>query len=578
MSLIKNNMSLLPLLGDVISRTIKEQEEIPPYTLEKMEVNVGPDFKGTMTYCSFLEYRKNRYDKKYAKNKGSSYTQPVKDAFEKHETSKITLRIMNTVSSLENGGKETGDNGRCYGLFQFCKEYWSDYGITSQTDAETADIATRQFVKHATILGKRISNNLGLDVFSTENQWLLYLCWQQGLGGTLKIYNGCEDVETFEGDELYVDTQEIIGPTTSDDIMLGKAALKRGDSSDLVMFIQIMLLKDYEIDLGETGEFGDGVDGTFLDGTYDGVKTFQEKFGLDVDGVVGRCTLETIVKGKAPKCCKSGACEGDRCKNSEWCNKVKVSKTKIVKTDKTDKKDKKDKDETDKCNIKYVIGDVSEITPKTPCPELQLEQIPSSSNAWRSGQPTAEELVWIIKTYGIKHIVRMNGDSVGDKSARCGGCLTTKNEEKIAKDFGVTWYGNSTTKQTGGTFYSSHGKGKPGKGRNIPGGSVPKVIELIKQGNVLVHCRNGADRTGQMVGGYLSDIGWGTPEQIWDYSIPFNGWGGDGGAVCRGSNWGYTKYMEVFLPLRDWCEGGDEWRKSCASCKPEYITKYENSW
>ena len=166
MSLTKNNMSLLPLLSDVISRTIKEQEEIPSDTLEKMEVNVGPDFKGTMTYCSFLEYWKNRYDKKYAKNKGSSYTQPVKDAFEKHETSKITLRIMNTVSSLENGGKETGDNGRCYGLFQFCKEYWSDYGITSQTDAETADIATRQFVKHATILGKRISNNLGLDVFS----------------------------------------------------------------------------------------------------------------------------------------------------------------------------------------------------------------------------------------------------------------------------------------------------------------------------------------------------------------------------------------------------------------------------
>tara|TARA_R110002020_G_scaffold383747_2_gene594422 strand:+ start:7493 stop:9223 length:1731 start_codon:yes stop_codon:yes gene_type:complete len=576
MSLIKNNISLLPLLGDVISRTIKEQVEIPSDTLEKMEVNVGPDFKGTMTYCSFLEYWKNRYNNRYTKNKGSGYTQPVKDAFEKHKTSKITLRIMNTVSSLENGGKETGDNGRCYGLFQFCREYWSDYGITSQTDAETADIATRQFVKHATILGERISNNLGLDVFSPENQWLLYLCWQQGLGGTLKIYNGCEDVESFKGDKVLDTTPDIIGPTTADDIMLGKAILKKGDQSDLVKFIQIMLLKDFQIDLGNGGEFGDGVDGTFLDATHDAVEKFQEEFGLAVDGVIGKCTLETIIKGKSPKCCKSGACKEDKCKTSSWCSKIKKEKEKIIKKKKKSDKNKGDKEETDKCALKYNVGTVSEIEPKAPCEDLQLERIPSSSNAWRSGQPTAEELVWIIETYDIKHIVRMNGDSESDKSARCGGCLTTKNEETIAEYFNVEWYGD-TKHHSGGSFYSSHGKGKAGEGRNIAGGSVPKIIDLIKQGNVLVHCRNGADRTGQMIGGYLSDIGWGTPEQIWDYSIPFNHWGGKNGAVCKGTNWGYTKYMEVFLPLRDWCEG-EEWRKSCPSCDPDYIERYENSW
>ena len=563
MSLIKNNMSLLPLLGDVISRTIKEQEEIPPYTLEKMEVNVGPDFEGTMTYCSFLEYWKNRYDKKYNANKGSNYTQPVKDAFEKYQTSKITLRIMNTVSALENGGKEKGDNGRCYGLFQYCKGYWSDYGITSQSDAENADIATRQFVKHATILGNRISNNLGLDVFSTENQWLLYLCWQQGHAGTIKIYDGCDNVETFEGDDLYTLTPEIIGPTTADDIMLGKSILKRGDASELVTYIQIMLVKDYQIDLGETGEFGDGIDGTFLDGTHDGVEEFQKEFGLAVDGAIGKCTLETIIKGKTPKCCKSGACKEDRCKNSEWCNKVKVSKKKVTKKEKIDKGDDAE-----------IIS--SEIVPGAPCKGLQLAQIPNAPNSWRSGQPTAEELVWIIETYNIKHIVRMNGDSDNDKSARCGGTLTTKQEEQISKDYGVKWYGN-TKDSSGGTFYSSHGKGKPGKGRNIPGGSVPPIVDLIGEGNVLVHCRNGADRTGQMIGAFLSDNGWGTPEQIWGYAIDFNSWGGKGGAVCRGSNWGYIKYMESFLPLRDWCEG-EEWRKSCASCDPNYIEKYENSW
>jgi hypothetical protein len=157
MSLTKNNMSLLPLLSDVISRTIKEQEEIPSDTLINMQSNVGPDFKGTLTYCSFLEYWKNRYDEKYNANKGSSYSQPVKDAFEKHKTSKITLRILNTVSYLESLGNVKADNGRCYGLFQYCREYFSDYGINSKSDAQNADIATRQFVKHATILGNTLS-------------------------------------------------------------------------------------------------------------------------------------------------------------------------------------------------------------------------------------------------------------------------------------------------------------------------------------------------------------------------------------------------------------------------------------
>ena len=91
MSLTKNNMSLLPLLRDVISRTIKEQVEIPADTSLNMNSNVYKDFWVTydvMTYCNFLEYWKNKYDKRYAENKGSSYTQPVKDAFEKHKTSK----------------------------------------------------------------------------------------------------------------------------------------------------------------------------------------------------------------------------------------------------------------------------------------------------------------------------------------------------------------------------------------------------------------------------------------------------------------------------------------------------------
>jgi len=376
-----------------------------------------------------------------------------------------------------------------------------------------------------------------------------------------------EDVEDVE----VIVTKDTYGPTNPEDILQSIDVMEKGDKGVLVTIIQTLLLYDYEIDLGEGG-----IDGVFQQDTQDAVLEFQRRFGLKPDGIIGPCTFYALEEGKVGYCCKSGGCKKEYCKDSNWCKWQRKTKENIVKTDKTDKTD--EEEGIDKCNVKYDIGDVSEITPKAPCPELQLEQIPNSSNAWRSGQPTAEELVWIIETYGIKHIVRMNGDKPNDKSARCGGCLTTKNEEEIAEYFDVEWYGD-TEHLSGGSFYSSHGKGKPGKGRNIPGGSVPKVVELIAQGNVLVHCRNGADRTGQMVGAFLSDNGWGTPEEIWDYATGFNHWGGEGGSVCKpGGNWGYIKYMEAFLPLRDWCEGGDEWRKNCPSCDPDYIENYENSW
>ena len=563
MNVIKKSISLLPLLTEVISQTIKEQVEMPADTVYRMKNNIYPDFWETyeaLTYCNFLKYWKNKYNKFYDADWGSAYAQPVKDAFEKHKTDKITLRLLNTFSKIENGGRTTGGSG-CYGLFQYCKEWFSSYGIKNKEEAENPDIATRQFVKYATNIGKSMSNISGKDVFEPENQWILYLGWQQGEAGTTKIYNGCEDVETFKGEELYVSTPEIIGPTNSEDIFLGKDVIEKGDANELVAFIQNLLIYNYDIGVGE-----DGADGVFLDDTHDAVLEFQNHFGLTPDGVIGPCTYDTLVEKRVRYCCKIGACQEDYCKDSQWCAWQRKRKEKIDTADDTDKSDKSD-------DI-----DIEEIVAGAPCDNLQLARIPNAPNAWRSGQPTAEELVWIIETYDIKHIVRMNGDKGNDKKAKCGGILTTKEEEAIADEYGVKWYGDTKTPQTGGSFYSSHGKGRAGEGRNIPGGTVPPVIKLIAQGNVLVHCRNGADRTGQMVGGYLSSIDWGTPEDIWDYAIEFNHWGGPGGSVCKpGGNWGYIKYMESFLPLRDWCEG-EEWRKDCPSCDPKYIERYENSW
>lgn len=349
-----------------------------------------------------------------------------------------------------------------------------------------------------------------------------------------------EDVEVVVKKDEY-------GPKNTEDIMMSKDIIEKGDKGKLVSFIQNILLNDYNIDLGENG-----IDGNFQQETHEAILTFQRQFGLKPDGIVGPCTLDTLLEGRVRYCCKSGACKKDYCKDSDWCAWQRGMKNKLNTTEK--KVDRKN------------YSDIEDIIPEAPCSSLQLAQIPNAPNAWRSGQPTAEELVWIIETYNIEHIVRMNGDSVSDKSARCGGTLTTKEEEEIAEYYGVKWYGN-TTHTSGGSFYSSHGKGKPGEGRNITGGSVPPIVDLIGEGNVLVHCRNGADRTGQMVGAFLSDNGWGTPEQIWDYAIKFNNWGGSSGHICEpGGNWGYIKYMEAFYPLRDWCQA-DENRSSCSSCK-----------
>ena len=534
----------------------KNQNLLVESIMGNMKSNIGNDFNNIydeLNFCNFLDYWKNRYGGYYNSNHFSTYDEPVKEAFKKHETANADLKFISAVAYAESRGiSDNRGNPTCYGLFQYCRKYMHTYGINSREEGENPDIATRQFVKHITKLGNNLSTYTGKDVFAPEHQYLLYLAWQQGSGGIRTIIDGCKDGVSSSKDgsgDVDVQVYDVVSSVQVDDVLSGEATIKRGDMGDLVSYIQSVLVFDYSVDLGDFGELEDGIDGKFGPKTVEGVKLFQEDFGLVTDGVVGPCTLDTILEGSVHSCCKPDGCKNNSCKDSKWCKSIKKDKKSV----KTKQKDKVD------------YGNISEIEPESPCSGLQLAKIPNAVNAWRSGQPTAEELVWIIETYNIEHIVRMNGDSASDKSARCGGTLTTKEEEKIASYYGVEWYGN-TKHTSGGSFYSSHGKGKPGVGRNITGGSVPPIVDLIGEGNVLVHCRNGADRTGQMVGAFLSQY-WSNPEDLWDYAIKFNNWGGPSGHICEpGGNWGYIKYMEAFYPLRDWCQA-DENRSSCSSCK-----------
>ena len=63
------------------------------------------------------------------------------------------------------------------------------------------------------------------------------------------------------------------------------------------------------------------------------------------------------------------------------------------------------------------------------CSNLQFVKIPGSNNDWRSGQPSLGELKYIIQTFNIKNVIRMNGDSESDSSQKCG---KGKNQKRIS--------------------------------------------------------------------------------------------------------------------------------------------------
>ena len=522
MNVIKKSISLLPLLTEVISQTIKEQVEMPADTVYRMKNNIYPDFWETyeaLTYCNFLKYWKNKYNKFYDADWGSAYAQPVKDAFEKHKTDKITLRLLNTFSKIENGGRATGGSG-CYGLFQYCKEWFSSYGIKNKEEAENPDIATRQFVKYATSLGKSMSNMSGKNVFEPENQWILYLGWQQGKGGTTKIYNGCEDVETFKGEELYVSTPEIIGPIDSEDIFLGKDVIEKGDANELVAFIQNLLIYNYDIGVGE-----DGADGVFLDDTHDAVLEFQNRFGLTPDGVIGPCTYDTLVEKRVRYCCKIGACQEDYCKDSQWCT--------------GQKKFKKDKKVDKKSDVKG-CGVVAKKLPS------KFKEIPGGNNNFRTNQPSLGQLAYIFEKYPqIETVVRMNAE----------------------EDTGVTIDAEKDCVETTGrkfVWVNAHEGYKPNEGYVQ---SMNKVLPYLEEGNTLIHCTAGKDRTGFMVARYLKDISytdW-SDEELYDYTVAFNSWEKKG-YICNGT--AYSKYMEGFYTIKNWCSFDVENRlNKCKVCK-----------
>ena len=175
-----------------------------------------------------------------------------------------------------------------------------------------------------------------------------------------------------------------------------------------------------------------------------------------------------------------------------------------------------EKFEKDKTKItQQFIGDVSDSTLKN---EFNFHIIPDGKNNYRSAQlPVTlngkDFLGEVIDKYGIKTIIRFNGDG-GDSKHRSSHPMTSIDSERSAAESkGVKFHKLSSTKDQS------------------------KVNDLLSQGNVLIHCAHGADRTGGNVGGYLKSIGFGDTNKIWSYTTQYNGWN----KMIKGNPTGFVK-------------------------------------
>ena len=173
------------------------------------------------------------------------------------------------------------------------------------------------------------------------------------------------------------------------------------------------------------------------------------------------------------------------------------------------------------------------LDPKVEDPQLyknrNFDIIPDGKNNYRAAQLTEEQLAYVIKKYGIKRIIRMNGDGSDSK-----GTPRIK-EQNICKQNGCEYH-----------FINAHSGYVRGKGYTK---SANDVIQVMSKGNTLIHCAHGADRTGGMVGAYLKNTGVMTNnEQLWSYTTKYNGWEN---MIKRKKFYGsgYDKYADSFYPI-----------------------------
>ena len=161
--------------------------------------------------------------------------------------------------------------------------------------------------------------------------------------------------------------------------------------------------------------------------------------------------------------------------------------------------------------------------------------IPDGLSNYRSAQMPVNVLEDFIKKYNIKHIVRMNGDGADGRNTSKDPITTMGAEENLCNKLGCEFH-----------FINAHKGYKEGQGYAE---SSRLINDVMKNGNTLIHCAHGADRTGGMVAAWLKKSGKMTDlDGLWAYTTQFNAWSPKlRNGTFFGS--GYDKYADTFYPI-----------------------------
>lgn len=166
-----------------------------------------------------------------------------------------------------------------------------------------------------------------------------------------------------------------------------------------------------------------------------------------------------------------------------------------------------------------------------------IHLIPGNKNNYRSGQIPKSKLAEFIKKYDIKTIVRLNGNNLDSQKYSSDPQTSQDEERKICEANGCKF-----------VVINAHEGYQPGKGYVLSG---EKAYQRLKEGNTLIHCLHGADRTGAMVGYYLKKSGiMPNTTDIWNYTTNLNSWKS---YIKAGKfyNTTYAKYAETFIPIAE---------------------------
>ena len=178
-----------------------------------------------------------------------------------------------------------------------------------------------------------------------------------------------------------------------------------------------------------------------------------------------------------------------------------------------------------------------EVEDKELSDKFNFHLIPDGKNNYRSAQFTKEELPYVIKKYGIKNIIRLNGDGTDSQHKSSYGQTPKSEEEKICNELGCKFH-----------FVNAHSGYNSGEGYI---GSISQVIPILNEGNTLIHCAHGADRTGYLVASYLQKENIMTnKDDLWAYTTQYNGWQNMMNKD-RFFGSGYDKYADGFYPINE---------------------------